>query len=198
MRKLLLGAIAATSYIATKVAGRRKDKTSHADDVQESSGISDNLKVKIALPQFSVGDLVVTLNPYTSDYAIIDIDEETPLYYEIEGTAWDEESGCYRYKIDSEEGWFAESWLIDTPYPIMAKELGEENTNEMGAVNVIGGSDFTLWTQKERNELSDAMDEMSRGRYVDYLLDTMIHGNTEEKTEAERRLSELVNSEGAE
>jgi hypothetical protein len=83
-------------------------------------------------PLYNVGDTVITFNPYTEDYAVVDFDF-SPLYFVVEDYAFDEEDGEYRYKLEGNSEWFAETWVMLPEYPTMTKEMGEEDEEEREA-----------------------------------------------------------------
>lgn len=141
MRKILIGAVTAVvSYTLTTTLAKKEK----SEDTKDSEGEYGNL-VWISAdevrdegePIFNVGDTVVTFNPYTHDYAEIDLDW-SPIYFEVQDVFYDENDGVYRYKLDENE-WFAESWLMKPEHPYMNKSFNEEEGKMMFSYDSFEG-----------------------------------------------------------
>lgn len=188
MKKFIVGAAVAAAYMLTK--NKRKQPK-----ISQVHTLATEVKSSEIKQKFNVGDMVITVNPYTVDYVVTDLDL-TPLYYDIYDVIYDKERSTYWYALTDETDidgqWYSEEWLSYPPFPEMTAEVDEDVVNEeVFDVN----TEKTFMSEKDRDKLSDKMDEMARSYYVDYLLDVMIHGNVDEKENAERKLTELV-SEG--
>jgi hypothetical protein len=131
-------------------------------------------------PKFGVGDQIITTNPYTGDYAIQDFDG-SPLYNFIEDLAYDEDDEEFRYLIEGE--WFAETWLMDPPYPLMVKDLVENEDTEPKEEKTMA-KEKTGHRALERTELARRKEWSER---ADKLLDRYNEQLREGLTEAAER-----------
>lgn len=128
MRKLLVGLTSITSAVAAYTATRRKLREPITIEPEGFEWI-DADEPEVLEPLYDEGEYVITYNPYTQDYVLYDLDF-TPLYMKVEDVAWDEEDGEFRYKLEHEDQWFAESWLMEPDYPMMEKELDGDDENK--------------------------------------------------------------------
>lgn len=149
-------------------------------------------------PLFEKGQTVVTVNPFTMDFAIVDIDG-TPLYYVIKDVQYDMEAKTYRYFLDGEDEWFAEDWIDKAPYPAMTTEL-----NEYAGIgkeqHLVRNGDETGLSESEVRLLHAQLDEKAYKFNVDRLLDVMRTGTPAEAEQAKEALKELsvVEKQGGE
>ena len=121
-------------------------------------------------PIFAEGEYVVTFNPYTNDYAIVDFDF-SPLYFKITDVRFDEDDEMFRYKLGGNRDWFAEEWLMKPMVPFMVKPMdtklpepkNEPETNQFEI-------DYWLLTlheaveredEKERKQAEEALKELT-------------------------------------
>lgn len=89
-------------------------------------------------PKFKVGDQIVTLSPFTNDYVYTDFDG-TPLYYTIDKVRWFPEDDSYRYWLEIEGEWIAESWLQKPEHPQMTST--DDDDEDYSMVEFIDGDD---------------------------------------------------------
>ena len=116
MKKLIAGI---TSAVATYILTRKSMNKPESEPEWEWVDGDDE---EIEGPAFLKGDTVVTWNPYVEDYAEVDWDF-SPLFFKVEKSKWDETDECYRYKLEGNDRWYAESWLMAPEYPMMTKLL---------------------------------------------------------------------------
>ena len=146
---------------------------------------------------------MVVVNPFTYDYEIVDIDGETPLYYEIKAVSFQESkqpgASTFRYQINGENDWYAEAWLDFAPHPHMCMSMTDEVDVTLARVESEERrepdtmSDLTTkLSELERKLLDQQLDELTRDFTVNLCLDKMRHGTAEQKAEAERVLTELT------
>lgn len=119
MKRLIVGAVTAaiTAITARKVAGKQKP----AEPQEES------LNAKI--PKFQPGDTVITTNPFTKDYAYMDFDG-SPLFFTVAKVKWCAPDSDFRYLLEEEDEWVAESWLEKPEYPQMTMEYTGPDEDE--------------------------------------------------------------------
>lgn len=122
MKRLIVGVISA---VATAYAIRKAGKP----EAQEP---------KAKVPKFSVGDQVLTISPFTGEYVYVDFDG-TPLFYEIDKVKWCEPDGNFRYWIDLEGEWIAESWLQKPEYPPMTMTHEDDYDEDTGTITMTLG-----------------------------------------------------------
>lgn len=195
MKRVLIGALTAVTAYAIGRSGRvgrngkqaaePKEMTAEESLVQWIS--AEEERQENAEPMYVEGDTVVTINPYTFDYAIVDLDNMTPLYYAVQTVKYDEADKTHRYWLKGEDEWFSEDWLDWAPFPVMAKE----------EIEAVAYAEEDVKMTKELTEssaelLGAALDEQARKQQVDSLLDVMNEGTPEEKAEAARVLKEIT------
>lgn len=196
----LLSGLAALTAIASATA---RSKPKPPPDFEWIDGEQDAEDAYSAGPLYDVGDTVVVVNPFTYDYEIVDIDGETPLYYEIRAVSFQESkqpgASTFRYQINGENDWYAESWLDFAPHPHMCMSMTDEVDVTLARVESEERrepdtmSDLTTkLSELERKLLDQQLDELTRDFTIDLCLDRITHGTAEEKAEAERVLTELT------
>lgn len=130
MKRLLIGiASAVTAFFAVRKAMKTEGTFEwiDADDTDELETM------------YSTGEKVMLWNPYIDDYVDFDPDHG-PLVHIVESSKWDADDECFRYKLENEEDWYAESWLVELEYPTMVDwnenkntETGEESKMNNGS-----------------------------------------------------------------
>lgn len=202
----LLSGLAALTAI-TSATARQKSSKAQTQDVEWIDGEQDEEDVYSAGPLYDVGDTVVVVNPFTYDYEIVDIDGETPLYYEIKAVSFQESkqpgASTFRYQINGENDWYAEAWLDFAPHPHMCMSMTDEvdvtlarlESEERRESDTMSEEERDLTTklsELERKLLDQQLDELTRDFTIDLCLDHITHGTAEQKAEAERLLAELT------
>lgn len=142
MRRLLIGTTAALFSFAFTRASQRKSKQPEQSEI---TWISADDVVTLE-PLFELGEEVITFNPYTSDYALMDFDG-SPLYFQVEDVLWDEDDECFRYRLKENDQWFAETWLMTPEHPYMEKPLLQEEESEVRTELTVKAKDANIRLQ---------------------------------------------------
>lgn len=173
----------------------RKDeiRRTSSDDIMWIDGAESVESADEGGPLFEVDQTVITMNPFTFDYAIVDLDE-TPLYYVIKDIRYDTEENTYRYFLEGEDEWFAEEWLEKPEVPSMTTELRPYREHNLAP----GKSGVSVLEPEEIEATSKQLDDMARELTVDMLLErlswAMLQGNTEEVEACKRKLEEATST----
>jgi hypothetical protein len=115
-----------------------------------------------ALPQekhaaFEVGDVVVTLNPYTGDFQIHEEDSEIPQYYQIMDVKRDDGCNTFRYLLSGTDSWCAEEWLDIPDVPVMMKTWVEFSASDTVEKPAMDAKIDALTTEYISNSYLDMM-----------------------------------------
>lgn len=139
------------------------------------------------VPLFHVEQTVVTVNPFTHEYAIMDLDE-TPLYYVIKSIRYDLSGQTYRYFLEGEDQWFAEEWLAIANIPSMTTELRVDT--ELYLIDTAGEGkvDESDLSNEEVAVIDRELDEMTQQFTIDRCLETISNGTPEEVRVAKKVL----------
>jgi hypothetical protein len=182
MKRLLIGLTSAIMSFA--VTRKLQGKAEQADEQpkEKHEGLvwisAEDVEVEEVNPEFKVGEMVVTYNPYLCDYAETDFDF-SPLYFVIEEVLWDEDDECYRYKFEKNDEWYAETWVMTPEHPFMVKKLRTKGAANMPIEKLEGKA-------KERNV------KLQIDYWLATLQDAKVAGDDKGYEEATKALEELT------
>lgn len=181
-----------TDSIADKVVERGESSDSYdkasAELLESLREVTAGTVVPTNEPKYKVGDVVITVNPYTSEFAIADFDD-TPMYYEVLQVSYDNTDGEFRYYLSGEENWAAESWLDIPEVPVLFKTTHGIKTEPTATV----GEDRPP-TPKETERMKvavKAFEDANKKRLIDEYLDMMNSGDPGLRAEGIRLLTIL-------
>jgi hypothetical protein len=111
---------------------------------------------------FEVGDMVVTLNPYTGDILMFEGEnDDMPQYFEILDVKWDGEDNTFRYLLSGQDRWCAEGWIDVPDLPIMMRKWVP----------------FDIPTESETSAMAARIDELTTEYISSTYLDMMNSGD---------------------
>lgn len=194
MKKFIVGlASAIGAFVAVRKLSKQEQSSFEWIDADDDEDVADEL-----IPEYEVGEIVVTYNPYIEDYADFDFDG-SPVYYEIEEVKWDETDKCFRYKVEDGRTWLAESWLAYPKYPFMEKDMGEfkpetnENKGEAVPMKINNGKP----TGHRASEKTEVARRKAWSKRADELLDLYNGHKSKGNLETAERIMEQYKYEQA-
>ncbi len=211
------GALVATHFFI-KLSGKRNVNVTQANAAESTDlttlvflGAEGEVthEEDVSSPLFSAGDDVITVNPYTKEYAIEDLDG-TPLYYSVVSFSWDDGDRTWRYALEGEgpDVGFAEEWLERPKFPMMEKEWRADSPNSKEEAENMHQNYGDEWGEefsglgkaaekqrklKAENERKEA--EAERKYKIDCYLDLYNHGSPEMREIAAEMLAKLSKGE---
>lgn len=139
---------------------------------------------------YAVGEIVVTLNPYTHEFVHEDLDG-TPLYFIITSIAYDSGDGVFRYFIEGEEEWVSEEWLDKPMVSMMSKIFVDITVSENGEIT-------TAMKEPKKSGLQQTLDEFTGELTVNTYLDMMLSDDADVQAYGKEMLTKMASTaEGA-